>query len=78
MRYKTRDGLRIKEIVNLLQDWGIDVKEGTKHDYVAYHGTMRPCPIAASTDAKRMLSPWLSRALGMGTHNVYKQLQHNC
>ncbi|MFA6023355.1 MAG: hypothetical protein WC781_04675 [Candidatus Pacearchaeota archaeon] len=75
---KTIDGLRIPRLVNLLQDWGISIRQGTNHPYIANYGTMRPCPIAESTDAERMVSPWVAQALGRRKFEVYQEMRQNC
>jgi hypothetical protein len=75
---RTRDGLSISRIVKILGGWGVDVRDGTKHPHIANYDGMRPCPIASSTDAERMLSPWLSQALGRNRREIYQELRQYC
>lgn len=75
---KTRDGLRIPRLITLLQSWGIEIREGTNHPYIANYKEMRPCPIAKSTDAKTMLNPWLCQALDKNRKELYQTLKHYC
>lgn len=75
---KTRDGLSIPRIIRLLQNWDIEIRNGTNHPYIARYPNMRPCPIAESTDAERMLSPWLSQALNRPKKEVYLEMRAYC
>lgn len=58
---KTRDGLRIADLVRALENLtGVTIREARNHPLVArMEGYTRPCPIASSTDARRMVVPWV-------------------
>jgi len=75
---KTRDGLKIPKLVKMLENWGITIREGTNHPYIAKYENMRPCPIARSTDAERMLAPWVSQALNLNRKEVYSKMRNYC
>jgi hypothetical protein len=62
---KTRDGIKLGKVVGALEKIaGMVIRAGTNHAYVAkmkgYQG--RSCPIDTSTDARRMIVPWIIRA----------------
>jgi hypothetical protein len=72
---KTIDGLNISKIVNALSKLhGISFRQGTKHFLVEATG-MRPCPVGPSTDAKKMLAPWVAKATGYDKNTVYSSLR---
>ncbi|OGI75634.1 hypothetical protein A3D36_01760 [Candidatus Nomurabacteria bacterium RIFCSPHIGHO2_02_FULL_36_29] len=75
---KTRDGMIISSIVKSLnQIPGVTVRSGTNHPFVANRDGLRPCPIAASTDAKRMVVPWVAQATGYSNRNsIYDSLRN--
>lgn len=57
---KTRDGIKLTNIVKALTQIGATIRQGSNHPYVAYiEDSTRPCPIASSTDARRMVVPWV-------------------
>ena len=58
---KTRDGLKLNRLVKaLLALPGGGIREDNKHPYIAsIMGHARLCPIATSTDARRMIVPWI-------------------
>jgi len=73
---KTRDGINLSTIVRMLsQISGINIRQGTNHPYIAVYDGLRPCPIAASTDAKRMLVPWIESATGYERRQIYSSLK---
>ncbi len=72
---KTRDGLRLTKIIKAAKQVGIKVREGTNHMYNMNYGSLRPCPIATSTDAKKMLVPWLREATGYENNTIYSALR---
>ena len=74
---KTIDGLKIEKIVSMISNIpGIGIKRGTNHPYLAFTDGLRPCPIASSTHARRMLVPWLSKATGYSDKNqIYHSLR---
>jgi hypothetical protein len=75
---KTLDGIKIPKIVSFLSNIpGIKIRRGTNHPFVAMSNIpgLRPCPIAASTHAERMIAPWLSRATGLEKREAYNSLR---
>jgi len=75
-RNKTRDGLSLGKIVKMLETLaGVEIRKGAKHPYIANYDGLRPCPVAASTDAKRMLVPWLKQATGYKPSYIYSSLK---
>lgn len=73
---KTLDGIRLSAIVRMASAIpGIAVREGTKHPYMLLYAGLRPCPVAESTHARRMLVPWLRQATGYSTNDLYASLQ---
>jgi hypothetical protein len=85
MANKTRDGIKLTQIVRALAKLsGIEIRKGTKHPYIAMFDGLRPCPVAASTDAKKMLVPWVEQAIGYTRKEIYTALRtgewlyHNC
>ena len=74
---KTRDGIRISEIVKLLNQLpGVGIRQGNNHPFIAIRDGLRPCPIAASTDAKTMLVPWIAQATGYNRQSIYSSLRN--
>ena len=73
---QTRDGIRLSNIINIAREIeGLTVREGRNHPYVLNLNGQRPCPVAESTDARRMLVPWFRQATGYNTNRVYQALQ---
>ncbi|MBW3004239.1 hypothetical protein KY310_00190 [Candidatus Woesearchaeota archaeon] len=73
---KTRDGIKLSQIVRLLSELpGVEIRDGTKHAFIARTANARPCPIATSTDAKKMLVPWVANVTGMEKAAVYSSLK---
>ena len=72
---KTRDGIRLSDILRAVQQAGITVRTGTKHPYMLQKDGLRPCPLAESTDAYRMLTPWLRDATGLDRNSIYENLR---
>jgi len=57
---KTRDGIKLSHIERaLLRIPGVEIESGSKHVAKAVYPGQRPCPIATSTDARRMIVPWV-------------------
>jgi hypothetical protein len=75
MGKKTRDGLSLADILKAAMQAGIGIREGGKHPYALEYPNMRPCPIATSTDAKRMVVPWIAEAIGRGRSEIYTALR---
>ncbi|MEK6942866.1 MAG: hypothetical protein AABX00_02280 [Nanoarchaeota archaeon] len=73
---RTNDGIRISDIIRLLSQLpGINIRQGSNHPYIAIRDGMRPCPIAASTNAKTMLVPWIAQATGYNRQSIYSSLR---
>lgn len=76
MKGKTTDGIRLSTIVRMAEALpGVTVREGTKHPYVLQYAGLRPCPVAKSTDAKRMLVPWMRQITGQEGSDIYACLR---
>ena len=75
---KTRDGLKISRVVDMLDSLnGVNVRPGSNHPHVArsseYAGS---CPIATSTDVRRMVVPWVRSVTGYdGSKDIYNCLR---
>ena len=62
---KTRDGIRLGNVVKLAGEFEMKVRPGKGgHKYILNAPGMRACPVADSTDAKRMIVPWMRQATG--------------
>lgn len=72
---KTRDGLRLKDILRTAIEAGARIREGNSHAYILNYGGLRPCPIATSTHAERMVAPWLAQATGRTKHESYEAMR---
>jgi len=75
---RTRDGIKLSKIVRSLEKMpGVSIRSGTKHPYIAkMEGYSRPCPIAGSTHAKKMVVPWLKEVAGItDSHGLYSCLR---
>ena len=72
---KTQDGLHLKDILKAATLMGIGVRECTKHPYALEYPNQRPCPIANSTHAKRMVVPWIAQATGKDRREIYEALR---
>ena len=75
MGRKTLDGISLKDILKAARDIGLGIREGGKHPYALECPGMRPCPIAASTHAKRMVTPWIEEATGRDRRQIYTALR---
>ncbi len=63
---KTRDGIKISLVERALESIpGISIRDGTRHRVASMEGQRRLCPIATSTDARRMVVPWLKEVTGV-------------
>ena len=73
---KTRDGIRLSKIVSAVSDvHGITIRDATNHSYVINYAGQRPCPLASSTHAKRMIVPWLYQVTGYSKSRIYENLR---
>jgi len=75
---KTRDGIRLAEIIRVATQAGAGIREGTKHPYMLIYNGLRPCPVATSTHAERMVAPWLAQATGKSKQEAYQAIKHGC
>lgn len=73
---KSRDGIKLSQVVRMLEELpGVKIRDGSKHAFIAQRANQRPCPIAASTDVKRMVVPWIEEATGMHRDDIYTSLR---
>lgn len=75
MGKRTQDGVGLKDILRAAKEIGIEIREGGKHPYALEYPGMRPCPLAASTHAKRMVTPWIEEATGRDRKEIYTALR---
>lgn len=68
---KTIDGIILEKVVKVAESLGFSVKYGTKHKYLLLAEGMVPCPVAASTNVKTMVVPWVKRATGYDSNELY-------
>ncbi len=73
--HKTLDGIRLGDILRVALEAGIGYRTGKKHPYQLERPGMRPCPIATSTHAYRMVTPWMAEATGRGRQEIYESLR---
>jgi len=71
MTKKTRDGISLEKVVKIARQLGFLVKEGTKHPYLLVSEGMIPCPVATSTDVRRMVVPWIRKSLDYDAKTLY-------
>ena len=73
---QTRDGIKLTKIIRAAENMiGVTVREGSKHPYVLSYDNMRPCPVAASTNARTMLVPWFKEITGYSNKDIYSSLR---
>lgn len=75
---KTRDGLKINNVVKSLETIdNVVLRKGTKHPKIAVReGYARRCPIATSTNAKKMIVPWVKEVTGYdNAKQIYNALR---
>lgn len=72
---KTRDGLRLTDIARVATEIGARLREGTNHPYILNYKGLRACPLAASTNAERMVAPWLAHASGKSKLEAYQAMK---
>jgi hypothetical protein len=72
MHGKTRDGIKLSTIVRMVRELDdVSTRMGTNHPILLLAQGYRPCPVAESSDARRMISPWLSHVLDYSPRQVY-------
>jgi len=72
---KTRDGIRLNDVLRTATQAGARIREGNSHMYILNFGQLRPCPVATSTHAERMVAPWLALATGRAKADCYGALR---
>jgi hypothetical protein len=72
---KTSDGIRLSKILKLAREIGVEIRDGTNHPHILNYQGLRPCPIAASTHAERMVAPWIAEVTGLARKEAYKALR---
>ncbi|MBP7708412.1 hypothetical protein KA107_01905 [Candidatus Pacearchaeota archaeon] len=75
MANKTIDGIKLADILRTATEVGATIREGNSHPYILNYGGLRPCPIAKSTHAERMVAPWLAQATGTTKHECYEAMR---
>jgi hypothetical protein len=76
---KTRDGLKVSRILRALEQIaGVNIRPGRNHPYVAFkEGYAVLCPVAASTDARKMVVPWVKQiSLYQNSESIYQALRN--
>ena len=63
---KTRDGIRLADIVRLAS--------GSKHAVILQYPGLRPCPVAESSHFKYMILPWLKQATRYSSNKIYETI----
>ena len=74
---RTRDGIRLDKVLKVAKEIvpKLLVRAGTKHPYMLTIAGFRPCPVAASTDVRKMVAPWLRDATGYSPREIYQAFQ---
>lgn len=72
---KTSDGIRLNYILRVARKIGAIIRAGNSHPYILNYEGLRPCPIATSTHAKRMVAPWIAEATGRSRTEAYDALR---
>jgi hypothetical protein len=76
MTNKTRDGIKLLNILKAVREIEeLVVRTGSNHPYILNYDGMRPCPVAPSTDARRMLVPWLREITHRDGREIYDALK---
>jgi hypothetical protein len=75
---KTRDGIKISKLLKFLGNIdSVEIRPGNNHPFVARSSeNTLSCPIASSTDARRMVVPWIAETIGYHNSNaIYNALR---
>ena len=72
---KTLDGVRLNDIVHTAREAGAEIRQGNSHAYILNYDGLRPCPVATSTHAERMIAPWLAHATGRTKPECYEAIR---
>ena len=73
---KTRDGISLSKILKVARDMGATIRTGTKHPFVLNYEGMRACPVAASSNARRMIAPWISKITNYTPREAFEYLRN--
>ena len=74
--HKTRDGIRLTDVLKAATLAGAGIRQGAKHAYMLLYPGSRPCPVATSTHAERMVAPWLAHATGRSKQEAYAAIRN--
>ena len=72
---KTRDGIKMSKILKVAEGIGATIRAGTNHPFILNYAGQRPCPVAPSTDAGRMVAPWIASATDCTNQEAYQALR---
>ena len=72
---KTRDGVKLTHILNVANQVGASIRNGTNHPYILSYTNLRACPVAESSDARKMIAPWIAKMTGKKAYEVYSALR---
>ena len=72
---RTQDGISLRDILRAATEIGIRIRDGRNHPYNLEYPGLRPCPVATSTHAKRMVVPWMEQATGKDRKEIYEALR---
>jgi len=79
MKGKTRDGIRLSTIVRMVSELAaVKIREGANHPLILSAYGLRPCPVAQSSHAERMIAPWLEKATGYSKREIYSAFRSGC
>jgi len=74
---KTADRIKVTNILRIATQIGAEIRDGRGgHFYMLRFPNLRPCPIAESTDAERMVAPWIAQITGRTRREAYHALKH--
>jgi hypothetical protein len=71
MAQKTADGLKFRRVENAWENAGGTVRDGRKHPRMLLYAGLRPIPLAKTTDARRMIAPYLAGIIGTTNMEAY-------
>jgi hypothetical protein len=78
MKKTTEDGIPLKNLLKLIEEIEeVSVRTGSKHPHILNSNKMPPCPVSGSTNAKKMVVPWLREATGDNYNNndIYQAIK---
>jgi hypothetical protein len=71
MAQKTADGRKFRRVESAWERAGGTVRNGTKHPRMLLYTGLRPIPLAKTTDARRMIAPYLAQIVGTSNREAY-------